>query len=710
MDLVLVRSPLLLLLALCIAAGFAWWTYTRMVPRVPTRQRGLLAGLRFATLGILLILLFEPILQRTTARDEAPVLAVLVDATRSLAPHDTGGVGAATLLATLREMPPISGEMALFRFAADTQPIEGPLDELAFDGARTDISRALEQVRQRLDGRNLRGVLLISDGRYNTGRNPLHLADRYPVPVYTVTVGDTTRPRDVLIADVVTNDIAYAGVELPIRVSVQADGFAGQSATVAVSERGRVLGRQTITLPPDGLQQTVDLAVTPEQEGLRRYTISVTEFDDEATHANNSAGVSVRVLSARRRVLLLAATPGPDLSTLRQELELDPNLEIDVRTPRRDGAYYEGDFPSRLADYDLAILLGFPGPATPPGHASAVASAAEEGLPLLFILSQQTDLSRLASALGDVLPARPTTVRTAFLEGQIAPTGPGASHPILAIPGAPAGGLERLPPVLLNESRWTAAPDARVLATTRVRGIALDDPLLAVRQRGRARSGAILAAGTWRWRNLPADLDDLAGFYPGLTQNLIRWLTSREDDRPVRVRATQDLFDTTEPARFTGQVYDETLEPVSDADVHLTITTPEGTELPFPMRPLGNGRFDVDAGALPEGDYAYTARAERQGVPLGEDRGSFAVGTLDLELRNLTADHALMAELARRSGGEAFFPDELTPLAASLEERMVPRAVETTSDTELRRLTPLLALIIVLLAGEWVVRKRAGMV
>ena len=49
------------------------------------------------------------------------------------------------------------------------------------------------------------------------------MAARYSVPVYTSVVGDSQSVRDVRLADVLTNDIAYVGSELPVRVAVQVE-------------------------------------------------------------------------------------------------------------------------------------------------------------------------------------------------------------------------------------------------------------------------------------------------------------------------------------------------------------------------------------------------------------------------------------------------------------------------------------------------------
>lgn len=711
MDLSLGHSPLLLVLCFAAAAGLTWWTYGRSAPRATPRRRAVLMTLRGAALFLVLLLLFEPVLRRVEAEEEEPVLAVLVDASRSLALEDGGGPGAEAVRAALRALPDAPrGETRLYAFDRDARPLPGP-DSLRFDGARTDIAGALQRVEADLRGRNLRGVLLLSDGLYNAGRNPLYLAERYGVPIHTAVVGDTTRRRDVLIARVTTNEIAYVGVELPMQVAVRADGFGGERATVSVFERGERLASGTVTLA-DGVEAVADLAVTPTEEGLRRYTVAVSRFDGEVTHANNTETAAVRVLSSQRRVLVLAAAPGPDLAAVRQVLGTDPNVEIVPFTQRSPGAFYEGTPPADLSAFDAAVLVGYPGRAADRALVRRLAAAAEDGLPLLFLLTRQTDLPTLRAELADALPATPRTIRAGFTEAALLPTPAGALHPVLALPSVTNGQIDRLPPAWTSDSRWVPSPDARVLATARVRGVALDDPTLLVRQRGASRSAALLAAGTWRWLNVPADLDAVAGFYPGLTENLLRWLTTREDDRPVRVRPVQTLFGEGEPVQFTGQVYDESLAPVPDASLRLHVTAPDGTASPFTMRPVGNGRYVLDAGTLPEGDYTYAAEAERGGVALGEDAGAFAVGALAAEARETQADAALMRGLAQRSGGATVSVDDLPAFPARLaaEGRFEPLVIERETETELWEIAWWLAAVIALLSAEWVLRKRAGMV
>ena len=78
-----------------------------------------------------------------------------------------------------------------------------------------------------------------------------------------------------------------------------------------------------------------------------------------------------------------------------------------------------------------------------------------------------------------------------------------------------------LPPLVFNDTRWQASPDARVLATHQVRGIPLDDPMLIIRNQNQHRTAALLGAGTWRWKNLPDDLQTVAPFWADMFANTI---------------------------------------------------------------------------------------------------------------------------------------------------------------------------------------------
>lgn len=709
-------SPWLLAACALVAAGLTYWSYHRTVPAVSPLKRAVLMALRFGALFIVLALLFEPVLRRQDTDTRPPVLAVLVDDSQSLTlagGADTSrAVPAQAVQALLDGLDGFDAdELRLFSFSGTTRALPSA-DSLGFAGGRTDIAQALDHVRDAMKNDNLRGVLLVSDGRYNTGRNPLYTAERYSVPISTVVLGDTTRQRDVQIRRVTTNDLAYVDVALPVQVGLRADGYGGAEVAVTLARDGQVLHVQRVRLPADAAEVPVDLTYTPTEEGLQRLQVGVTRLDGETTYRNNIEAVTVRVLQSKRRVLLVAAAPGPDVAALRQLLEADPASRISSYVQKGPGAFYEGPFPTVLDTFDVVVLAGYPGRVADPAVTRRLADAARAGKPVLFVLGRQTDLNALRQGLGEVLPVQPDLVRTDYAEAVFVPTPTGLRHPILEQVGAPAVLWRRLPPLLFNTSRWQTSPDARVLATLEVRGVALNDPLLAVRSRGNTRTAALLGAGTWRWKNVPSDLEAAAALWPGLLANTVQWIAAREDDRPVRVAPVRTHFGGDEDVQFGGQVYDESLNPVDRASIQVEVTAPDGRVYPYLMASIGNGRYTLDVGLLPEGTYRYTATARRDEAVLGTDQGAFAVGGLTLEFKETQADAALMRQIAQRSGG-AFVPASAAgDLAGQLRAAgtFTPLVIEETRSTELRHLYALLAVVIVLLTVEWFLRKRSGMV
>ena len=715
-------SPWLLAVCLSLAAGLTYVSYRRTTPPVSRSWRWLLGGLRFTALALLFFLLLEPVMRQLSASEQPPVLAVLFDNSESLQVTAGGRTDTArtapqdAVRAALRQIDAstLDGDRRFFAFDRSLRGLDAAdvPDSLRFDGARTDIAAALEQIRTELQDINLGGVVLISDGQYNTGQNPLYVAERFTTPIHTLVVGDTTRRRDVQIRRVTTNDIAYVDTELPLQVGLRAESAGGEPVTVALFRDGERIDTERVQLPTGTAEVPVDLSYTPETAGLHRLTARVTELDGEVTYRNNERATTVRVLESKRTVLLLGAAPSPTFGAVRRLLEEDANTEVAPFVPQRGGGFYQGELPATLQDFDVLVLAGFPSDAVPPSAIERVAQAAEAEMPLLFILDQQTDLQALQQYLSGVLPAQIERVRSSYVEAGLVPSEASTRHPIFEISEMDPDLWRQLPPLQYNESRWVASPDATVLATTRVRGVELNDPMLVIRDRTGHRTAALLGAGAWRWANLPEDLQAVAPAWPGLLNNTIEWVTTREDDRPVRVEPVREAFAGNESVSFTGQVYDESMNPVDDASVEVNVRAPDGTRYPYSMNAVGNGRYVLDVGSLPEGGYEYTAEATRDGAALGTDQGQFAVGALTLEFRNTRANAALMRQIAQRSGGAFFTVEQAAELPVQLarSDSFTPRSITNEREVKLWHASGFLIAIIALLAAEWILRKRRGMV
>ncbi|HTP80383.1 MAG TPA: hypothetical protein VMM57_08265, partial [Bacteroidota bacterium] len=118
-----------LVLAFVVAAALSWLSYRVTLPPVPVHRRRTLMGLRTASLLIVFILLGEPIISLVTHSNEKPLIAVLIDNSRSLTIRDGGVPRSATLIRTLEsaEVRSLSetGEVQYNLFSADARRIAG---------------------------------------------------------------------------------------------------------------------------------------------------------------------------------------------------------------------------------------------------------------------------------------------------------------------------------------------------------------------------------------------------------------------------------------------------------------------------------------------------------------------------------------------------------------------------------------------------------
>ena len=706
--------------ALIVAALLTWWTYRQTVPALSGVMRWLVPAIRFMTLATILFLLTEPLVQREESIVTEPMLVIAVDESESLsvtgdpALADTARIAALRRLVQTIPTDRVGGRVSVVGFGSDVRDIpygSSWSDSLEFSQQRTDISRALQHVQNDTRHDNLGAVLVISDGQHNSGRNPVFVAERSPVPVLTTVVGDTTLRRDLYVRSVVANDIGYLGTELPVRAVIRADGVDPTSVTVSLLIDGEPQDAQTIQIGP-GIESTVDLAFTATSPGLKRMTVAVTRLADETTYRNNTESTAIQILDAKKRVLVLASSPGPDITAIRNLLEADSDVEVMTSVFRSASVQYGDPLPTDLSDFDLVVLVGYPGTRVPAEHVASVASRIAPETGLLFLLARDADLAKLNRYFGDRLPVQTATIRTDFLEATLNVTNQGQAHPLLESVELSQTDWDRMPPVQYNATSWRLSPSARILASARIRGTNLPDPMLAVRQDPSGRTAVLLAAGTWRWHNLPEDLEGYDAVWPDLLRNTVTWLTVENDDRRVRVQPASTSFAASDRIRFSGQVYDESLQPVSDAAVQIDVRSPDGRIFPFAMDAAGNGRYSLQTDALPGGSYTYEATATSDGVELGRDEGSFVVGNLALEFKETRADPQLMRQIAARAGGRVVAPDELAQLGDILTELAgFEQKIEYASrETELWRRYVFLAILVVLLTLEWFLRKRNGLV
>ncbi|RQW00268.1 MAG: VWA domain-containing protein, partial [Calditrichaeota bacterium] len=173
--------------------AIAVYYYSRTLPPLSRFRRIFLTLLRSLVLIILFFILFQPVIQLIFEKQQKPAVAFLFDGSRSMQIEDSFGMRGDSLQIALemveRSSLDDSIHVRIYQFSQNLKLLQQ--DTLNFDGGQTNISLALKSTLDSLLNYNIQNVVLLSDGQFNAGENPMNTVQNAPVPVYTVTVGDT---------------------------------------------------------------------------------------------------------------------------------------------------------------------------------------------------------------------------------------------------------------------------------------------------------------------------------------------------------------------------------------------------------------------------------------------------------------------------------------------------------------------------------------
>ncbi|HVK40655.1 MAG TPA: hypothetical protein VNA88_19135 [Candidatus Kapabacteria bacterium] len=714
----LAASPWIVAAIVAAAFAFAVVTYRQTRPEVSTSRRWLLIGLRTLAIGLLLIAIFEPALSFLDVRADEPSVLVAVDDSESMT---LGGQDSSRIAEARGILRRIVGselgertDVAVFADTVHGVAMPVPYESLTAKGPATRLDGPFALLSDSLRRKNVRAIVLLTDGRYNSGSNPLFEAEQLGVPVYAVGLGDSVEPRDLSVQQVFTNDIAYVGSDLPVEVRIKSSGYPSGLASVTLRDDAGIVASQQVALAPGTNEYTTSFVYRPRSEGMARLRADIAGSGGELTSRNNTRSTFVRVRSDKRRYVILSGAPSPDLAFIRRTLERDRNITLTTLVERAGGTFLGGTLsPALLRDAEALILIGYPTAATTDAVLSSVRGALAGGsLSLFVVMGASTDAARLET-LEAFLPVTIGQGRGNEMQVFADLTESAPTHPGMHVSNPEA--WRALPPIFRSETQIAARAEADVLAWARLGSTRLDEPLIVARRLGHSRSMMVAGYGLFRWQLLGEGPRELRGeAAPGVLDefigNAMRWLGTIDDERRVRIATTKQLYNLGEPVRFHAQVYDDNFDPISDATVTVDVGGPGGRRTQT-LAVSGNGRYEGTLTDLPAGDYSFDGRATRAGVEIGRDGGRFVIGEIGLEFLQPAMNAELLRALAQRTGGRFYTARESGTLLDDIrrESGFTPRSVESERELALWSNPWVLAAAIAAFVAEWTMRKRSGM-
>ncbi len=708
-------------LLVLIAAGIAVYSYRITVPPISSGKRTFLITLRTAAMALLLFVLLEPVINIVSGKTESPKLVVMIDNSISAGTND-GKYNRDKLVIKAIDNAALGDfgedELIIATFGDKIKKQEAfTTDSLVFDNTLSNISGALSYSSSLMDSENIGATLLISDGAYNDGENPVYMAETFGKPIFVIGIGDSTQPKDLVLKNIITNKIAFVNSTIPVNLNFSVNGYDEGEVKIKLLEDENEISEQTVKIYPEKKDYSVVFEYKPELPGDKKITFTADPLPGELTIKNNVSSEFVKVLENKRKISLFAGAPSPDVSFIIQNFS-DEQYEIHEFIQKQSGEFYTQSGRKELRESELIILVGFPNRFTPNETIALINNELSKDKPLLFIPSFDLDYNKL-KALEQFLPFN--VLSTGKQEFKITPmvAENAINNSLLKLngEGIAESYWNELPPVFRTETFVKVKPESKILLGSKMNNVELADPLLMQRSFQNNKSVTFLAYGLYRWKlfgyakELSKGRTETPDLYSTLLNNSIRWLSIDEERKNVVIKPVKQEFNQSESVEFIAQIYDNAYNPIDNSFVKVVIKKGEINK-ELNLSPIGNGKYLGTVTGLEKGDFSYSGYATLSDERLGIDEGRFTIGDTPLEYQNLQMNANLLRNISTVSGGKFYLPENAQSFRKDLENsgRYKPKAITIRSDIDLWNNPWLLAIAVVLFAIEWFIRKRSGMV
>ena len=683
-------APEFLILCVAVALAYAGIQYFKAKHPWSNGVHALLFTFRAVLAFFLAFLLLGPIVKQISNIFEKPAYIILLDNSTSIR-EATDSLTRESFHAKIRETQTLLNDNG---YAAEIHPLsDDAAAPFSYAANSSDINGALKRIANRYEGRNVAGVILVSDGIYNAGLSPLY--SNYNFPIHTIGVGDTTVRADIALKNIAYNKIAYQGNKFPLRAEVQIKNIAASGVTASLIKRGKVIERQTKNFSP-GQLLTFDFQPLADEQGIQKYDVQIETRPEEYNTKNNRSSVFVEVVEGRKKILCVASAPHPDIKALREVITKNSNYEFILHI-----ADVSPQQSSVLNPENIDLVIFHQAPDLRGKTTQIFQNFMKSKSSVFLVLGQQSDLRQI---IRQNIPLHFESVPRDY--DDVTPV-INAAFTNFNVSTEASTAFANFPPVTVHFGKMQVPAGVSALLYQRVGSVATDKPLLLLNNQDSKKVGIMLGEGLWRWRLNEYDRTENTAAFDEVFGKLIQFLSTTEDKRKFRSYPLRQEFSETEPVVFESQVYNDIFEPVYGNTVEIDVTSESGqrTDYNYVISP-GNTRYQI--GGLKEGVYRYRSRTNLNGSPV-EVRGEFAVVERQAELQNLTADFDLLKRLSANTGGRFYKASDTETLQAFLKRTEATNVIHSEETYEsLINLKWVFWLLLILVTAEWGLRKYHG--
>ena len=652
---------------ICISLGFilTYLLYNNKLKSIPKNVNLILFVIRFFYLSVILLLLLNPIIKLKNNYFEDPILIFAKDNSTSIN-EDIND-----------ELILLKNNLINFKsyeFSFSDKIYNGFIKNT---GLKSNFSNLFDELNNKFEGRNVAGLILASDGSYNTGLNPKYLT--YNFPVYCIALGDTAFKKDLRIDKVESNEVTFFGNSFPLEVSI-ASSIKNDVKSRLVIKDGKIkLYDEIVTFNKDNNYKIVKLDLIADKVGLLNLDVKILPINGEENLTNNAFTKYIDVIDYSSSILILKNTNTPDLAAFNNSISKNPRYNVVIKDI--DEEYI-------IDKYQLIVLFGIN---TIPDNLlnhkvslivfNSVSSYYENfeknikfyndknKYPITISLNNRFSKFTFSDELNNLVNSAPPLFSSNFDQKL-------------------KGNFDF---ILKNKQEESLAKNSVMMIKY------IDEKKIAF----------VTAEGFWRWKFFDYKINNSNIAFDEIFLKLTQYLIIDDDKSLLRIKYKND-YDQDESVVINAELYNESYELVNDKEIKFFISDNLFNTKEYIFSKKSNTLF-VDLGVLKPGKYSYVASVDESDE---NKTGFFNVKKIQLEQMSDVVNHKTLNQISNQSGGKVFYMNSLKELESVINSSELNKKIIHSKQNIVSFLgiTNLLILLIFLILLEYFLRKYNGLV
>ena len=629
--------------------------------------------LRLFGLFFISLLFLEPISKSFVYKDDDPIFLVFVDATQSVINYDLRNQVKAFNSNHAEDL-----DIKTFHFSNKVYS-ELPKN---YNGKETNINSVFDFVKKKYLRKNVEGLLLISDGIFNLGKNPIYNEIVSIFPVHCIGVGDTSQITDIRIENVNYNPISFQNSIVTLELILSAKNLSGKNFDAKLISNGKNVQSFNFSVNEKDFYEKIIYKVELDSSGLKQFRFEVDSFENEKIISNNSYDIAIDVIKSEYKILMLYDNVHPDASTIGRSIESDINIDFEILSVAEENIEF--------SKYDLILFSGIKDL-----EKLICEKIKESEIPLLFLSNNGENLFKnffddinfnLSDDFFEVKASFDTNFSSFKIDKNLInqfKNGPSLSTNKLTVTGI------KRPDIIFKQN---------------VNGITNGNPLILIERYSTSR-GIFLAQNFWRQRIYDYELNDnylkFDKFILDICKSLI--LSNRENNISVEYDRMIDINST---FNLKLKKFNKNFELDNNEDLYFECTNNFGDTI---KRKITKNKDYYLLNLKLESIGKYTFKVFSEDT-LSYHSSSFIVQDIDYENKYTQANHRLLKQISEKSNGtfHNYSDFKLLDEFISKKKFVSESEIELVNNEDIKKNEWILLILLLIIVTEILIRRTSG--